>query len=445
MTRQASGITREEAERLFSALSGYALIVVAVSGGPDSMALLHLVAEWSRERGEPAPDVVAVTVDHQLREEAANEAALVARRARALGLRHETLQWDGPKPATGLPEAAREARYRLLEDFALSLGTSGTAAIVTAHHRDDQAETVLMRLMRGSGLDGLSAIPPARPLFSGSSITLVRPLLQIEKARLVATLEARGETWFEDPANVREDLERGRLRGLLARLEGEGLTMAALARSAWRLGAAREAVDYAEAHFQATLALATNDGIYAALDRQALNSGPALLQQRVLARLVSEFGGATPEPELSEVEALVECLKSETKVVRTLGGAVVSAGPRYVRIFREAGRLDAGALQLEAGQSAIWDKRFKVALSGDAGRRLQVRALGPEGFATLAPHLDRRRAVPSRAAYCLPAFWHGDMLVGVPPLAPRLLPRAGPKTIDLTDGARILATAIYRN
>ena len=154
----------------------------------------------------------------------------------------------------------------------------------------------------------------------------------------------------------------------------------------------------------------------------AFGNGPALLQQRVLAKLVADFGGASPKPELAEVEALAGALEGRGKVVRTLGGAVVSAGPRLLRIFREAGRLDDEPLQLEAGQTAIWDKRFEVALSCHAGRGLEVRALGAEGFATLSRHIDRRRALPARAAYCLPAFWQGDILVGVPPLAPRLLP-----------------------
>ncbi|MEJ1938863.1 tRNA lysidine(34) synthetase TilS, partial [Nostoc sp. NIES-2111] len=155
-------------------------LLLAVSGGPDSMALLALCAAWANERpdGQPRPPLFAATVDHWLRPEARDEAAMVAREASRLSVPHSVLDWAGPKPRTGLQEAARQARYALLAEEARRVGATD---VVTAHHADDQAETILMRLVRGSGLDGLAGMAAERPL---DGVRLVRPLLGIPKSRL---------------------------------------------------------------------------------------------------------------------------------------------------------------------------------------------------------------------------------------------------------------------
>src|SRR6201988_2587918 len=150
----ARPITEAEAARLFGALENVAALILAVSGGPDSTALLWLAARW-RARRKHGPKLLAVTVDHGLRKESASEARAVARLARKLGVTHRSLRWAGKKPKTGIQEAAREARYRLLGAAAKK---AGATHIVTAHPQDDQAETVLFRLMRGSGVSGLSGM-----------------------------------------------------------------------------------------------------------------------------------------------------------------------------------------------------------------------------------------------------------------------------------------------
>ena len=171
-------------ERLFASLDQASGIVAAVSGGPDSMALMHLLARW-RATAERPPVLVA-TIDHGLRPEAADEAAFVAREAAALGLPHRILAWTGDKPSAGIQEAAREARYRLLVAHAREEGASH---LVTAHTLDDQAETVLMRLSRGSGLSGLAGM---RPETDRQGIRHARPLLDWPKARLLDLCHGAG-------------------------------------------------------------------------------------------------------------------------------------------------------------------------------------------------------------------------------------------------------------
>jgi len=416
---KAPAITGHEADKLLAPLAAFDGIVLAVSGGPDSMALMRLVAEWNERHPKPSRQILVVTVDHGLRRESAGEASFVAEWATRLQLPCRILRWEGEKPARGLPAAARAARYELLEGQATRLDASNVG-LVTAHTQDDQAETFLMRLKRGSGVDGLSAMAPCTPLRQGSVVSLLRPLLSVPKARLIVTLEARGQTWVEDPTNTCLDYERPAVRVALARLADEGISAGALATSARRLRAAREAVDYGLARFTETLALSFNEEIFASLSRAAFDEGPEALRARVLARLIGRFGGASLPPQLAEVEDLTARLAADKRTTSTLGGAVVSATPREVKIWREPGRIAGAPLTLQPGVWDVWDKRFRVR---SGGVDVHVRPLGEAlRRETVAPLLDPRRPLPAAAVAALPAFWSGDRLLGVPALKTYMQP-----------------------
>src|SRR3977135_68592 len=187
-----SPISAQEARRLFADWRGVPAIVLAVSGGPDSIALMWLAARWRRALAR-GPRLIAVTVDHGLRSEAPREARAVKRLARSLDLPHRTVRWTGAKPNTGLPAAAREARYRLLAQTARA---SGATHILTAHTRDDQAETLLMRMLRGSGIAGLAAM--ARES-ERDGVLLARPFLQGSKAQLIAPPTKAKIAFTDDP------------------------------------------------------------------------------------------------------------------------------------------------------------------------------------------------------------------------------------------------------
>jgi tRNA(Ile)-lysidine synthase len=191
----------DELGALFEGLETLPGLVIAVSGGPDSTALLVLAARWAKRLGRSAPRLLAATVDHGLRRQSAAEAAAVRALARRLGVSHRTLRWRGKKPQSGLQEAARAARYGLLAQAARR---AGYAHILTGHTLDDQAETVLLRLTRGSGLAGLRgmASPTPLPFAAGGKMLLVRPFLAIAKSRLVATLQAAAIAYSDDPSNL---------------------------------------------------------------------------------------------------------------------------------------------------------------------------------------------------------------------------------------------------
>jgi tRNA(Ile)-lysidine synthase len=305
-------IGRAEAARYFSGLENLPAIILAVSGGPDSTALLILAARWraARKRG---PKLHAVTIDHGLRPEAAQEARAVARLARQCAIPHTTLRWTGQKPHAGLQEAARLARYRLLVAFA---SKTGAVAILTAHTLDDQAETVLMRLLRGSGLAGLAGmgrdVAPVQQMADARAprgvtpMRLIRPFLDVPKARLVATLDHAGVDYASDPSNADPRFTRVRLRSLMGELAGEGLSAPRLALLARRLGRASRALDaaVADAEFVLTIARNATRQTVATVGFLALSEEIGL---RLAARLIGRIGGEGTV-ELAKLESLYAAL-----------------------------------------------------------------------------------------------------------------------------------------
>src|ERR1700760_5051532 len=229
-------VSARDAKRLFAAWKAAPALVLAVSGGPDSVALMWLAARWRRALAR-GPRLIAVTVDHGLRAASAGEARDVKRLAQSLGLMHHTLRWRGAKPKTGLPAAAREERYRLLAKAAQDHGASH---ILTAHTRDDQAETLLMRMLRGSGIAGLAAM--ARQT-RREGVVLARPFLDVSKARLIVTLGKANIAFAADPTNRDTFFTRPRLRALMPALAAEGGDARNLARLASRLARANAAVE----------------------------------------------------------------------------------------------------------------------------------------------------------------------------------------------------------
>lgn len=267
-------------EPLFSSLNNATGILAAVSGGPDSMAMMHLLARWAPDR---RPPVFVATVDHGLRPEAAEEAALVAREAEALVLAHRTLVWTGEKPKAGLQEAAREARYRLLAEHAREVGASH---LVTAHTLDDQAETILMRLAKGSGLTGLAGMRRERDL---GGILHARPLLGRSKAELIALCRENGWRFVTDPSNADERYARVRWRRLMPLLAQEGLTARRLARLAERMAQATEALEIKAGEALADAGPETGEGEFS-FEALCLVREPFEIGLRILAQALARIG-----------------------------------------------------------------------------------------------------------------------------------------------------------
>ena len=336
----------EEARALFGGLENLRGLLLAVSGGSDSTALLLLAARWAKRLKRP-PKLTAITIDHGLRPESAREAAAVKRLARRLGVPHRTLRWGGDKPKSGLQEAARIARYRLLAQAA---ARAGCEHVLTAHTLDDQAETVLFRLARGSGLTGLAGMAQASvlPVGGETAIFLVRPLLHVTKARLVATLKAAGIDHSEDPTNRDPRYARARLRTLMPGLAREGLDAKSLARLAARMRRAEATIEFVVAVARAALTpepWCERGPIV--FETARFNDLPAEVALRLLGRAIAHAGNEGPV-ELGKLESLWQALRrARAPLRRTLAGALVMltsdrltverAPPRRHRAFRSNG------------------------------------------------------------------------------------------------------------
>jgi tRNA(Ile)-lysidine synthase len=316
----AAPIQPDEAAALLArAFGGSGHVLLAVSGGADSTALLILAAEW-----RDAPRLTVATVDHGLRPEAASEAAEVADLARRLGFPHSILAAP-VSSGTRIEAAARDARYSALNAHARTIGAD---AIATAHTLDDQAETVLMRLAAGSGPTGLAAM---REVTMRDGLRHLRPLLDIPKARLVATLAARGIGWSEDAMNSDPRFARARLRAAQGALAAEGLTARRLGRFAARMARAEAAIEHAVD--QAAAAHVAIDA-RSRLVISAFAGLPDEVLLRLLARLIGQAGGG--ELRLERLERLLGRVLGESEGAATLAGAkivwrkdaiVVSAAP----------------------------------------------------------------------------------------------------------------------
>lgn len=416
-------MSRDDRARLFASLKPYQSILVAVSGGADSVALLHLLCAWVAET-DGAPVLEVATVDHGLRRDSADEARWVGALCAQLNVPHTTMPWEGLKPETGVQAAARTARYHLLKQVCLQRKLPQPTAIVTGHTQNDQAETVLMRLARGSGVDGLGGMAPVRPLdqASGARIDLVRPLLGVSRHFLEQDLRLRDLRWCDDPSNQSTDYERVRVREALHHLNALGVTVEAIAKSSGRARRAAATLD-AVADTVVTESVDVHAGVCASLPEDAFCSQPDEIQSRVLSRLITGFGGSAAPPQLHKVERLAEAVCRDRKLAVTLGGTVVKKANGTIWVFREAGRSGLPELSLHDHAKSVWDARFQVVwepdrvCAGTAGHAVAVRALGPETVSQLRPSLSAAfEGLPFEALQTVPGFWSGNRLIGVPTL-----------------------------
>ena len=406
----AEPFTDDEIDALFAPIAGEAHIALGVSGGSDSAALMHLVHRWTRQRhrhpgegrndglGEVSPRLTVLTVDHGLRTESAAEARVVGAWAEALGLDHVILNWEGPKPVTGLQAHAREARYRLMGDWCRK---HGIKVLLIAHTIEDQAETVLMRLKRGAGVEGLGGMAA---LAQHGDVATFRPLLAVSRHRLRSFLTATGGRWLDDPSNEDERFERVRMRKTLVEAGLEAQAVALTARRSRRV-------------FEAILAVATKfldaevrqhpEG-YGELSLEAFLAAPQEIRIRALWSLVTRYGDRS-FVELSQAENLSDWIDRSGGQAHTLGGCRIVCRTNSLVFGREPGRISRDPVPVPASGRLRWDRRFDI----EAREPHSGMAIVPAGAAgTIA----RRADLPAFVQASLPAILVEGRLAAVPSL-----------------------------
>ena len=377
---------------------------VAVSGGPDSLSLVILADRWARER---QGEICALTVDHRLRPESTTEIRLLHRWLSMRAIRHEILTWSADKPAGGIQEAARRARYALLADWCQK---HGCLHLLTAHHREDQAETHLIRCRASSGADGMAGMSAIREL---TACRILRPLLGVAKARLAALLEAERQPFITDPSNRDPTFERSRLRTTGAVPVGAGFVV--LLNDIRNLGHER-AVHERECDRLLAQTVVLHPAGFGVLD-PGLALAPSEITERVLQAVIAAIGGRPYPARREQVTRLHRMLAAADRRGHTLGGCQFIRWRNRILVLRELTGA-ARAVRLPPGTRLLWDHRFSIALPATATGAVTIGYLGRAGVVELNRlKLERRHCGLPRLVYpILPAVWDEEGIAAVPHL-----------------------------
>ncbi|NIZ61419.1 tRNA lysidine(34) synthetase TilS [Sedimentitalea sp. CY04] len=366
---------------------------VALSGGGDSVALLHVLATWFQSRGV---DVLAATVDHGLRDGSAQEAQQIAEMAAGLGVDHEILRWDDWDGKGNLQDQARRARYQLLGEWAKR---RQIPIVALGHTADDQAETVLMRLARSAGVDGLAAMPVRRDL---NGITLLRPLLKVTRAQLRSYLTENNLTWVEDPSNQDRRFERVRLRQAMQDLEPLGLTIETLSTVAENMARAKEALDHSVLSSARELATTVHGAVV--FDEAMLRVQPDEVIHRLILGALRWVSGAGYPLRRQIMREALDTVRTGGGL--TLGGCRILSRRGQVWICREYNAVRDDVAQPDG----LWDNRWR--LEGGADQDLEVRPLGKNGLSFCPDWRDS--GCPREVLEATPSLWRGQDLIAAP-------------------------------
>lgn len=347
------------------------------------MALLLLM----KHHLAPTQKLSALTVDHALRKTSATEARQVKSWCKALGIAHSTLKWQHGEIKTGIQAKARAARYQLMADHCAK---HKITALLTAHTKDDQAETVAMRMARTNSTKSLSAIWPETQV---GDLVILRPVLSIRREKLRDYLITNDQAWLEDPSNSDPRFERARLRGA-----GVKLSLAGTANQAQRK------IKSAQLAAQKWLSqnLRRDLSSMVEFETEAFTKLSLAIQDEALIRIIEMLGGKVPE--LAKRQALLNWLETPTAARRSLGGVIFALRKNLVLVGREPSRISASTNQLSPTKSLLWDNRFLV--SGPKGSTITFKAK--------VKALKRIKNLPAFVDQGLPVIMAGDEVLATP-------------------------------
>ncbi|MBD25788.1 MAG: tRNA lysidine(34) synthetase TilS [Candidatus Marinimicrobia bacterium] len=388
-------------------------LAVAVSGGSDSMALVLLLLEWSNN---VKVSIHTLTVDHCLRDSSSAESAQVSDWLAARNIAHTVLRWDDGaqkrKIASSPQHAARNARYDLMNHWC---ATNGFGHLLVAHHADDQVETFLMRLARGSGIEGLSAMSP---MIQRGGIFLLRPLLNFTKAQLAEVCRARGQNWIDDPSNNSDSSTRVRFRKSQEILEREGFTRQRLLNTVGHLRRAKLALDQSVVDFFKVAGRFDGYGV-ARLSVQKLVNTPEEIGLRTISRILMAVSGAAYGPRFKNLQGLYDRIVSRPWRDATLHGCFVQREGDNLLVCRETAKI-AASLQVAINKNVVWDGRFRVSLFSDISngpkQSFSISRMSPSVwriFRVENPQSSLEN-VPARIRETLPIISDSNRLVAVP-------------------------------
>lgn len=401
----------EDAMQDFVLVSPQSSIAIGVSGGSDSMALLYCLTKWAKQR---AIKLFALTVDHNLRKESRQEAQAVAEWAEKWGVEHQILIWENPEITKGMQAKARKARFDLMLSFCKK---HKIEYLALAHHLEDQAETFLMRLARGSGVDGLSAMLPVKE-FSG--IKIIRPFLKISSQGFKAFLQQNQITWFEDPSNQNHEYQRVRIRKLMPQLDREGLTSQVLAKTAEQMQRVRSLLEHETARRLQKNIVLYQEG-YIDVEPEIFKLDEEEIIWRCLKNIIMCVSGLEYPLRLEQLSRLAQSLKDLDQFKgATLSGCRIlkvqrdhAFKYRFVREFKKV----VSETIIEQSVSFLWDHRFLITIS-NVEKKLFIRPVGVKLWKELIKDnkIKLLNPIPRLAGIVLPALFDDKDVLLIPHL-----------------------------
>jgi len=414
-----SFITPSEFSGLMAAFEPFEIspiLLVATSGGPDSLALTLLAHQWAFHRGGKA---IAVTVDHQLRKGSTIEAHQVKDWLNVRGIEHHILTWERKKNEklyTSIQAVARKARYQMLGQWCKDRSIKH---LLTAHHAQDQLETFMIRLAKGSGLKGLTGTQEIVPTNYGR---ILRPFLTIDASRLKTTLKHFNQSFLLDPSNENKDFTRVRWRQLLPLLAQEGLTWHSLQESLERLNHSQRLIDQ---HISKLIQrhVTLNPYGYAIISQDAFGESFEALEE-ILKRILSTIGTKSYPVRRQALHRSIDRLKAGHSI--TLGGCQILHKCHTLWVVRELAAVGKDITVSEPG-TYLWDNHFAIEVLQELPCRIS--ALGEIGVRKMGKALRKElNNIPHVVLKALPALWREDTLLKALPsfrYIPSSLPQYG--------------------
>ena len=386
-------------------------IALAVSGGPDSTAMMQIAALSKKLKNS---NVTVIVIDHGLREESKNEANIVCKNAKLFGFKFKILKWDGVKPKTRIQEIARKTRYKLMTSWCKK---KGIEKLFLAHHLDDQVETFLMRLGKGSGVDGLAVMDFVTET---SSLKLVRPFLEIPKTRFIEILGITNLEWISDPSNFNSDYKRSRIRKILPILSKEGINSKQIGLVIKRMRSAKHALN-SQTNTLLKKYLSNVDNVAYFLNKELFKDAKEKeILLRVLEKIFMNISGSIYPPRRNKLENILSWILENNNVkAKTLTGVVVRKRKSEFIFYREPDDCYKSVnIRPLTSRYSCWDDRFF--LKANKSNNLQIRALGDVGITILKEEKILKRQgfqnVPLSAWKTVPAVWSKKRLISVPTL-----------------------------
>ena len=388
-------------------LIGKEKFAIAVSGGSDSLALSILAKLYSLEQ---CSDFATLIIDHRLRKESAHEAKQTYKNLKKNNIKAEILTYRGSKFTSNIQKKARDLRYDLFQKYCKK---NKIRFLILAHHQDDLIENFYIRLIRGSGIKGLTSLQNVSEL--NKDFYLLRPLLHFKKEELLNLTKKIFSTWIEDPSNLNEKFLRVRIRKMQSRLQKEGFDPKRVLKTIENLNIAKNSLDFYISKSEKKYLIFYKEG-YATLKSTIFKNEAPEVIFRVIIKAIHFVSGEYYPPRSDSLKILIKNFLSKKFKSSTLGGCLIEKNSNTISFFREDRNLTSETLD-KIKQTKNWDDRFLVYKNFDNKQKFIVKKLGNSGIDYLRKNkfISSLDKIPVQAKKTLPSFWnHKGELIFVP-------------------------------